>query len=309
MDESLVSTTTVRRDGVNGRLFSGVGPEPRPGVLVLHGGGGARGYEQRYAALLAEHGYDVFCVEYFGAEGVRDALLNVPLEAFGNAARWLLERPSVTGDQVGVVGFSRGGEAALLTGATFETIGAVVAYVPSGYAWAAPSWMAGVGENQPSWTLDGDPVPFLDIDQYVTEPEGGDTPLGGEGPSACAVALEHADSRDRDRATIAVEETAGPVLLVSGGRDSVWPSTRLAAVARERLDDHPWPVEHCTFPAAGHAIRVPYRLDGDADPEATHRYGGTNEANARASARAWRRTLAILATGLEGTSSPACEHD
>lgn len=304
MDETLVSTTTVRRDGVNGRLFSGAGSDPRPGVLVLHGGGGARGYEQRYAALLAEHGYDVFCVEYFGVEGVRDALLQIPLEAFGNAATWLLERPTVSGDQVGVIGFSRGGEAALLTGATFETVGVVAAYVPSGYAWAAPSWMPGVGEDQPSWTLGGDPVPFLDIDQYVTESEDSDTPLGGDTPSASAIALDHADSRERERTTIPVEETEGPVLLVSAGRDSVWPSSRLAAVARERLDDHPWPVEHCSFPAAGHAIRVPYRFAGDADPDETHRYGGTNEANARASARAWRRTLDFLAFGLDDGPSP-----
>lgn len=304
MDETLVSTTTVRRDGVNGRLFSGAGSDPRPGVLVLHGGGGARGYEQRYAALLAEHGYDVFCVEYFGVEGVRDALLQIPLEAFGNAATWLLERPTVSGDQVGVIGFSRGGEAALLTGATFETVGVVAAYVPSGYAWAAPSWMSGVGEDQPSWTLGGDPVPFLDIDQYVTESEDSDTPLGGDTPSASAIALDHADSRERERTTIPVEETEGPVLLVSAGRDSVWPSSRLAAVARERLDDHPWAVEHCSFPAAGHAIRVPYRFAGDADPDETHRYGGTNEANARASARAWRRTLDFLAFGLDDGPSP-----
>lgn len=296
MDEPFVSTETVRSDDVNGRLFRGIGDGPHPGVLVVHGGGGARGYEQRYAAMLAAHGFSVFCVEYFGAPGVREVPLSVPLETFHNAAEWLLARSDVSGDQVGIVGFSRGSEAALLTGGMFDTIGVVAAFVPSCYAWPAPSWMDGVGTNEPTWVVGGEPVPYLDIDQYVSPDDDIGDPLDGGPVNACEVAISRADSSALDRAMIPLEEIAGPVLLVSGGADTVWPSAEFGERARDRLDshDHPWPVDHCLFPNAGHTIRVPYRFDGDTDRETTHTYGGTHEANARASARAWNRLLDYL---------------
>ncbi|MFC3958050.1 acyl-CoA thioester hydrolase/BAAT C-terminal domain-containing protein [Halovivax cerinus] len=296
MDETFVPSETVRTDGVCGRLFHGLGDGPHPGVLVLHGGGGARGYEGTYAAMLAEHGYTVCCVEYFGAPGTRDALVDVPLEEFRDAADWLLDRPDVAGDRVGVVGFSRGGEASLVVGARFDAFGAVVAYVPSCFRWQGPSWMAGVGPNQPTWTLDGDPLPYLRIEKHVATDEI-DDPLGNVGPNPPRLALERASAAERDAAAIPVERIEGPVLLVSGGRDTLWPSAEMASRAAARLAnrDHPWRVEHLENPDAGHAIRVPYRFDGTTDPTATHEFGGTNAANARAATRAWQRTLSTLA--------------
>lgn len=295
MDARFVAGETIRTKDVCGRLFRGLGAGPHPGVLVLHGGGGARGYEQTYAAMLAEHGYTVFCVEYFGAPGVRDALLEVPLEEFGKAAAWLLDRPDVSGDQVGVVGFSRGGEASLLVGAHFDTVGVVVSYVPSCYVWPAPSWMEGVGEGEPTWTLGGEPLPHLPIDEYVSESDGIEEALGVNEPNAPSLAVERSTAEEKERAEIPVEEIDGPVLLISGGVDTVWPSAELAARAEDRLAAHDHPqFSHLSFPEAGHTIRVPYRFDDETAPMETHQYGGTNAANARASARAWREALGYL---------------
>ncbi|WP_247729178.1 alpha/beta hydrolase [Halovivax limisalsi] len=296
MDETFVSGETIRTEGACGQLRSGLGDGPHPGVLVLHGAGGARGYEQTYAAMLAEHGYTVCCVEYFGAPGTRDALVDVPLEEFRDAAHWLLDRPDVAGDRVGVVGFSRGGEASLVVGAQFDAVGCVVAYVPSCYRWPAPSWMDGVGEDQPTWTLDGEALPHLPIDKYVREEDGIDEPLGVPEPNAASLAIERSTAAERNRAAIPVEEIDGPVLLVSGGQDTIWPCAEMADRAAARLADHDHPrqFEHLENPDAGHAIRVPYRFDGETDPGETHEYGGTYEANSLAAARAWHRTLSYL---------------
>ncbi|WP_248517440.1 alpha/beta fold hydrolase [Salinarchaeum laminariae] len=306
MDQSFVSGRSVRDDTVAGRFYPGLGTGPHPAVLVLHGGGGAGGYERNYAALLAEHGYATLCVEYFGASGVPDALAEIPLERFDRAARWLLERDDVAGDRVGVVGFSRGGEAALLTGAQFDAIGPVVSYVPSCYVWPAPAWMEGVDPHQPAWTLDGDPLPFVDVDALVDEEEISDEaledPLAGE-PDAATLAIERASDRELDRAAIPVEAIDGPVLLVSGGKDTVWPASTFAdrALARLEAHDHEWSVEHRHYPDAGHAIRVPYRFDSTTSHAETHQYGGTNEANARAAADAWLGALQHLSDGLPAT--------
>lgn len=291
-----VSGTPIRTDDVSGRLYQAVGDGPHPGVLVFHGAGSAGGYEQEYAALLAEHGYTVLCVEYFGAPGVRDVLQGIPLEAFSDATEWLLDRLAVSGDQVGVVGFSRGGEAALLAGSQFDVVGAVVAYVPSCYVWPAPSWMDGVGEDEPTWTLDGEPIPHLLIDTYLDEEDDSDESVGAKESDESTNAVECTTDAERQQATIAVEDISGPVLLVSGEQDTVWPSADHAQRVAERLDehDHPFQFEHLSFPEAGHAIRVPYRFDESTASGETHRFGGTHEANARASACAWTKALQYL---------------
>lgn len=297
----MVSGRAIRTDEVTGRLFSGLGEGPHPGVHHVHGGGGAGGYEQAYAARLAEHGYTVLAVAYFGAPGVADVHHEIPLSTFERAADWLLDRPVVAGERVGIVGFSRGGEAALLVGSQFDVFGAVVSYVPSCYVWPAPAWADGVDENEPAWTLDGSPLPFLPVDEHVDEDEV-DDPLGVEPPNAGTLAVERATADEKAAAAIPVEEIDGPVLLVSGERDTVWPSSDLAGRARDRLDrhDHPHAFEHRSYPEAGHAIRVPYALGEGDDPEERHRFGGTNAANARAAADAWEVALDYLGTLADG---------
>lgn len=300
MDE-FISGRAIRPEHLTGRVYPGCGPEPHHGVVVLHGSGGAGGYERAYAARLAEHGYTTLCADYFGAPGVSDALAEIPLSYFQGAAEWLLERSTVAGDQVGVVGFSRGGEAALLVGAHFGCIGAVVAYVPSCYAFPAPTWMDGIDEECAAWTLNGAPIPYLPVDKYIEEThDGAEEALATDAPDASRRAIERATDEELRQATIAVEDIEGPVLLVSGGSDQIWSSSELANRIVERLADHnhPWNVDHLAYPEAGHAIRVPYRFDETDAPDNQHRFGGTNTANAYASADAWQNALQYLQRGL-----------
>ncbi len=300
MDE-FVSGRAIRTEQLTGRLYPGCGPEPHHGVIVLHGGGGAGGYERAYAARLAEHGYTTLCADYFGAPGVSDTLSEIPLSYFQDAGEWLLERPTVAGEHVGVVGFSRGGEAALLVGSHFGCIGAVVAYVPSCYVFPAPTWMDGIDEECATWTLNGVSIPYLPVDEHVEAThDGAEEALGTDAPNASRKAIEQATDEQLRQATIAVEDIEGPVLLVSGGSDQVWPSTELANRASDRLadHDHPWEVEHLAYSEAGHAIRVPYRFGETDEPNSQHRFGGTNAVNAYASADAWQSALHYLQHGL-----------
>lgn len=301
MGGTFVSGRRIREDGVAGHFCPGLGDGPHPGVLVLHGAGGAGGYEREYAALLAEHGYATLCVEYFGAPGVPDTPCEIPLERFDDAAHWLLEREDVTGERVGVVGFSRGGEAALLAGTHFDTVGPVVAYVPSCYAWPAPAWMDGVEPHSATWTLDGEPLFFVDVDSHV-----GDDEVDDPFADAATLAVDRAPSAELARASIPVEGIEGPVLLVTGGEDTIWPAGAFAERALAHLEshDHEWPAEHRHYPDAGHAIRVPYRFDGGDSHAETHRYGGTNAANASAAADAWTGTLQYLSTGFDAIAEP-----
>lgn len=296
-----VPARDVRRDDLTGTLFEGLGDGPNHGVLVVHGSGGGGGYERHYARRLAHHGHTAFCVEYFDGPGRPDALDRIPLSYFGRAADWLVAQPEVDGEQVGAVGFSRGGEAAMLAGAHFDRVGVTVGYSSSGYAFPAPTWMPGVEVEGPAWTLNGDPIPYLPVDELVeAEQSGFEDVVANDDVDASTLAVANATDEQLRRATIPVERIDGPVLLVSGGSDTIWPSAELTAVAVDRLDacDYPWPYRHLVYPDAGHAIRTPYRFEPGIDPTAEHRLGGTHGANARAAAEAWRVVLDYLRRGL-----------
>lgn len=104
-----------------------------------------------------------------------------------------------------------------------------------------------------------------------------------------------ADEDDLAAATIAVEETDGPVLLVSGGDDRVWPARGLSEVAADRLNscefDHAY--AHLTYDDVGHLVSVPYVPLGAFDEG-----GGSTRETARAGADAWPTVLDYLARGL-----------
>jgi dienelactone hydrolase len=57
-------------------------------------------------------------------------LVKIPLEYFENAIRWMRAQPWLRDGFLAAWGPSRGGELALLLGATFSDINAVSAWVP-----------------------------------------------------------------------------------------------------------------------------------------------------------------------------------
>jgi dienelactone hydrolase len=103
-------------------------------------------------------------------------------------------------------------------------------------------------------------------------------------------------------ATIPVERTRGPLLLLSATDDRMWPSSRLSQIAIERLDAHrhPHPYAHVAYPGCGHfLLNLPnYPVLTSLEHPRLRRpviLGGSRQGNARASVDAWSRSLAFLA--------------
>lgn len=298
-----VQRRVIREQGLVGTLFCPVEGGPYPGILLL--GGSEGGLHELDAALLAAHGYVVLALAYFGMEGVPPFLVNIPLEYFETALAWLQGLPQVQADRLGVIGGSRGGEAALLIGATFPIIGAVVSIVGSGVLTqgiGAGTFLEMVGTPCPSWTYRGRPLPFVPtvvtppLEQQVTDGEPVELGL------SFLPGLE--DAATVAAATIPVEQIHGAVLLVSAGDDRMWPSHTLSQRALERLarHQHRFPVQHLTYQEAGHAIAPPpYGPSTEIispGPGVLFATGGTPKANAKARAEAWQQTLRFFADAL-----------
>jgi CMD domain protein len=287
-------------------------PGPRPAVLILNGSGG--GMNEPRAALYASHGYAAFALAYFKAPGLSDYISNTPLEYFERALAWLRRRVQPLHDFVAVSGQSRGGELALLLGATFpEAVSAVIGYVPgavvhSGQNAADPA----VGREGPTWLYRGQPLPHLwEGNRTATWAPFDEGPAPHRHERAIRTALQDTDAVARAR--IRVERTRGPVLLLSATDDGSWPSSDYSRMVTAKLSEvrHPYPVEHFDYEGAGHAIVFPYVPTTQlvyAHPVSGRisTGGGEPRANARADAQSWAAVLRFLASAVaaRGASVP-----
>src|SRR2546427_3379094 len=148
-----VSRRLVREAGVVGTLFLPPGDGPHPSVIVLGGSDGV--ISEHRAALVASHGYAALSLAYFGATDLPSELVNVPLEYFEHAVSWMQGQPWLRDGLLAVWGASRGGELALLLGATIPAINAVIAYVASGVL-HGPFEPHDPPDTPPCWTSRGD---------------------------------------------------------------------------------------------------------------------------------------------------------
>jgi dienelactone hydrolase len=145
--------TALAREGFVGTYFSAPASSRKAALLLL--GGSEGGHLPTFTpALLASHGYPTLSLAYFKEPGLPKTLKDIPLEYFAKALRWLAAQPGVDPTRVVVDGVSRGGEAALLIGATYPNLEhGVIACTPSADVNGA---FPGPGS---AWTLDGKPIP------------------------------------------------------------------------------------------------------------------------------------------------------
>lgn len=300
-----VSRTEVRDDGLVATLFRPAGTGPRPAVVVVPGSGG--GVPEGSAALLASHGFAGLALAYFRAGHLPDSLAEIPLEYFDTAIRWLRRNEAVAGRPLGVMGASRGGELALLLGSTFPDFRAVVGYVPSGIAHAGISG-GGLREarRRPAWTYEGKAaLPFIASRDAGRMEE----PAPSSEPLALTPFFLRAlkDRAAAEAAEIPVERINGPVLLISGQDDQMWPSRVLAEIAMKRLarHQHRFPYTHLSYPGAGHLIGqpgLPATVAASLHPLAGRSlaFGGNPKDNAAAAADSWPKVLALFRDALAG---------
>jgi dipeptidyl aminopeptidase/acylaminoacyl peptidase len=129
---------TIAADGVTlgGILFRPNTAEPRPAIIVLHGwqpaGTNGAALVAGRAARYSDDGYVALALSMRGwppAGGTDDCGLRQP-DDVARAAAWLRGQSGVIPDRVGIVGFSQGGQVALLSGSRDASVRAIVAYYP-----------------------------------------------------------------------------------------------------------------------------------------------------------------------------------
>jgi hypothetical protein len=190
------------------------------------------------------------------------------------------------------MGSSKGGELSLLLGATFPEIKAVVAYGPSAIIWQGIGCR---GKIASSWSMNGKGIPFAKFHPLSKE----DSMKWASGQPISLLEIyspKNIDAEELEKATIPVEKINGPVLLVSGTDDQMWPSTQFSEMVMQRLKKHDHPHErvHLKYEGAGHLVFVPFLITGGNWKGGQYIFGGNPKADAHGGIDSWAKMLDFL---------------
>ena len=301
-----VAFTTVNTPRLVGVFAAPAGARHAPTVVLLHGSeGGDLSSAKAAAGLWASHGYAAFALIYFSwpyehVANAPPAFRRLPLERIETTRAWLRVREEADVTRLGIAGGSKGAEFGLMAASRYRWIRAVAACVPSSLTWGG---FGGAGEaHAPSFTLGGRALPTVPYGDYGPVERGEITSAArhvrdraAAGPSVVASVL------------IPVERSRARLLLLSGGRDAVWPSDAMSAevVDRMRRAGAAGRVRWRSFPDAGHYLcgtgDAPIRAN-EADEAA--RGGGLVSADGRDPGSAWEATLAFMNKTLGRSPKP-----
>ena len=217
------------------------------GVVVTYGGSEGSADEAR-AARLAEAGYEVLALHFFGQENQKPTLANVPLEHFDEVADYI--RTNIANpDPVTVIGTSKGAELALLLAQHGFAVDNVVAFAPPHFSYAGLDFAS--ADELASFTLRGEAVPFAslrDVSAWTTVKTLWSSLVAA--PMSYRANYEQAAANAADNARIDLSDAGANVVLFAGTADAMWQSD----VAAEALCVTKPDAECHIYPGAGHAF-------------------------------------------------------
>lgn len=273
-------------------------PGKHPAIVLLGGSEGGDATAGRLAPIFARHGYVALAVAYFGAGDLPTSLVDVPVEPVGTAIGVAAARPDVDPAKIALFGLSKGGELALLAASLYPQVHAVIADVPSPFAWQGITQSPAA---ESSWTHGGTPLPFVAygsaMGQIFADAFAKHTPLALR-PGYDGSMIQNA--AQIPAATFHLENVRGPILFLAADDDQVWNSVRQSQLAMAYLKQHhhPYADREIDYPDAGHMFlfATPERpfLSAPFGSGMTLELGGTPAGNVAAAKAAWPQIFAFL---------------
>jgi len=283
--------TSVSGAGIVADLYTpaSTGHKKLAAIIVLGGSEGGLGAgAAQEAQLIASHGYVVLQLAYFDGPGLPKELALIPLEYFKTAIDWLRAQPNVDSNRIGLEGTSIGGEVALVVASHYPQIKAVAAAVPSSVVWPGISHSS---TSPPStFTLAGQPL--------------ADLPYGWNGRTTSIYdlyAIGLSVLSQHPGAVIPVERINGPIILICGENDKLWPSCLMVEQVAHRLKAKGFrhAVELLKYTDAGHGAFGPPASPGSDRIKMLGSLGGSGEGNQAARLDDWPKVMAFMDRALK----------
>lgn len=238
-----------------GKFFTPLNAEAAlPALLVLGGSSGGFHWSEQAARHLAAQGYAALAVAYFdwnGSYALPAQLADISLEPCLDAVKWLANHSMVDGKRIGLIGYSKGAELALLLASKLEDVPlqALVALSPSSHIFSGFSMEEGMGTS--SWSFQGTPVPFLPY------PETNQPLYAANLYDLHCEALKQASEDTWKQARIPVEKISVPIFVAAGEKDTVWPSVQMIDTIAAHVSSQK-NLETVILHEAGHDFTLPY---------------------------------------------------
>lgn len=205
-------------------------------IIVTYGG--SEGSSNLWEAYdLAQQGYKVYSLYFYGTHDLPAELEKIPLENFQAQLSWIKAKEN--GVPLTVVAGSKGSEYALLGASTYpDLVKNLVLFAPTAYSFQglSQSQQSNARNAAPSFTYEGSEVPYIPFMSADPKAVGGmlfNMAIGNP-VSYCAVYNSAIDgAQDLERSRIKSEKFPGNLLLIAGEDDHVWPSVRMAKTIKE----------------------------------------------------------------------------
>lgn len=257
-----IKSKPINEDGFQANYFAKDELKDKTAIILI--GGGQWG--DYWAQEFANKEMVGLSLPYTGKEGLPRLPEEIELEYFENAINWLIKQPQVDPNKIVVMGASRNAELALIIASIFpESIRGVVAYAPSSVSWSNTVLPYNSNELKSSWKYKGVDVPYLPMNKII----------GNESNKIKMVEYWKKGLAKTDfitQAAIKVEKINGPIILFSGNDDKVWPSSIMADMIENRLEDNSFEhsFQNIKYDNAGHLI------SNNPDDDSSYRTGRIN---------------------------------
>ncbi len=217
----------------------------RRGGLIVVWGGSDGGPDYERAVRIAQQGYDVLSLFFFGQPNQKPTLAEVPLDFFDEVLTW--RDANVNPGPITVIGTSKGAELALVLQARYPRIDNVVVYTPTLYSWQGLDYTTA----KASWTWHGEPLPAVNFRYADASASAGMVAsMLFNTPMRLRATYESAAAHDPNASAALIEvKVPGHLLALAGDDDAMWPGDQ---AARTLGALKPGATEAHVFPGAGH---------------------------------------------------------
>lgn len=287
-------------DSMIGTLFYPENGDSLPAVVIV--GGSDAGVHESSAALVASEGYVVLALAYFGRKGLQKGIVEIPLEYVDHAFQYLMNLRQVNQKRLGIIGFSRGSELALLYASHFPNIKSVIAIAPSAVVFSGLINMQPVERS--AWTYKNTPLPYFQAQRTKQDTfsffkhwiQG--KPYSGLDVMNRIIQ----DEQQLEETAIPIENIRAPMMFFAGEDDHILPAVFFTKRIEDLLKNHAYKEQNrfiyyenaghfATFP--GSAPNLP-QITGTTQYNMRMIFGGTKKDNARAASNSWEKTVKFL---------------
>ncbi|XP_061098365.1 acyl-coenzyme A thioesterase 1 [Conger conger] len=277
----------VKEGRIRGILFLPPGPGPFPGIVHMHTLGG--GLSEVTGSLLANQGFVVLSLAFYGYEDLPKKIKKFDLEYFEEAILLLRNVPEVKAPGVGILSISKSGDLALSMASFLTGVSATVCVNGCNANTMIPLHYRG-----------------MVIPPLLSDPN--KARVAESGVLDISDALLDPRAPENQGSLIPIERAKCKFLFAVSGDDRNWKSCSYAEQMMKRLKDNGKDdAEVVVYPKAGHFLEVPYMPHcatgmHAAAGNAVVAFGGDPSAHAEAQVDLWNRIPAFFRKHLDSNN-------